>query len=243
LLAQPTLARGHQFITYHRRGYVNSSQAERVLSLAEQAADCRALLRHFGIERAHVVGHSFGGVVALQLALDTPEMVGTLALLEPALAVGASGPGYRQSLVSSSRRYREVGAALVVDETLRARWPGYRAHWKKCYREPSTRPWPMRPTFSSRSCRGCWTGASVRNRRVASLNQSCQCRDSSCVVRLAAARQGLHSPRRDSLPADGEATWYGRGPFSVLQEIPVNSLTPAQTGSRISTRQVAIRRE
>ena len=127
LLAQPTLARGHQFIAYHRRGYVDSSQAERVLSLAEQAADCRALLRHVGIERAHVVGHSFGGVVALQLALDTPEMVGTLALLEPALAVGSSGPGYRQSLANSIRRYREVGAALVVDETLRARWPGYRA--------------------------------------------------------------------------------------------------------------------
>jgi pimeloyl-ACP methyl ester carboxylesterase len=73
------------------------------------------------------VGHSFGGVVALQLVLDAPERVGTLALLEPALAVGASGPGYRQSLANASQRYREVGAAIVIDEALRARWPGYRA--------------------------------------------------------------------------------------------------------------------
>jgi pimeloyl-ACP methyl ester carboxylesterase len=68
-----------------------------------------------------------GGVIALQLALDQPETVATLVLLEPALAVGASGPGYRQALSSSSQRFRDVGAAVAVEETLRARWPGFRA--------------------------------------------------------------------------------------------------------------------
>jgi pimeloyl-ACP methyl ester carboxylesterase len=131
ILIEPSLAGGHRLITYHRRGYVGSSRPDSVLSIAEQATDCRALLRHLGVERAHVVGHSFGGVVALQLALDAPEMVETLALLEPALAVGASAAGYRQSLAASSRRYREVGAAIAVDETLRARWPGYRASLSK----------------------------------------------------------------------------------------------------------------
>lgn len=127
LLTEPSLAGGYHLIAYHRRGYVGSSRPTGVLSIAEQSADGRALLRHLGIGRAHVVGHSFGGVVALQLVLDAPELVGTLALLEPALAVGASGPGYRQSLANDSQRYREVGAAIVVDEALRARWPGYRA--------------------------------------------------------------------------------------------------------------------
>ena len=42
------------------------------------------------MRRAHVVGHSFGGAVALQLALDAPDLVHSLALLEPALFVGAS---------------------------------------------------------------------------------------------------------------------------------------------------------
>jgi pimeloyl-ACP methyl ester carboxylesterase len=122
---EPALARVYRLIIYHRRGYVGSTHLTQILSVPEQAADCRALLRHLGINRAHVVGHSFGGVVALQLALDAPELVGTLALLEPALAVGASGPGYRQALANSSQRYRDAGAAVALDETLRARWPEY----------------------------------------------------------------------------------------------------------------------
>ncbi len=44
-----------------------------------------ALLRHLHIERAHIAGHSYGAAVALQLALDAPEEVHSLALLEPPL--------------------------------------------------------------------------------------------------------------------------------------------------------------
>src|SRR5829696_9297367 len=91
------------------------------------AADCRALLRHVGVERAHVGGHSYGGAFALQPALDSPGVAHSLALLEPALMVGASAQGYRESLARGAERYREAGAAVVVDEFLQARWPGYRA--------------------------------------------------------------------------------------------------------------------
>jgi pimeloyl-ACP methyl ester carboxylesterase len=54
----------------------------------------------------HVVGHSFGGCIALQLALDSPHVVRSLALLEPALFVGASARSYRESLLRSAERYR-----------------------------------------------------------------------------------------------------------------------------------------
>jgi pimeloyl-ACP methyl ester carboxylesterase len=116
----------YQLIAYRRRGYAGSSRPGKVLSIADQAADCHRLLRHLGIHKVHVVGHSFGGVVALQLALDAPEMVHTLALLEPALAVGGSGPAYRQSLASAREHYRDVGAAIVINEMMQARWPAYR---------------------------------------------------------------------------------------------------------------------
>jgi pimeloyl-ACP methyl ester carboxylesterase len=85
------------------------------------------LLRHLGIERAHVVGHSYGGAVALQLALDSPDVTHSLALLEPALMVGESATGYRASLARNIERFLDVGAAVVVDEFLQARWPGYSA--------------------------------------------------------------------------------------------------------------------
>jgi pimeloyl-ACP methyl ester carboxylesterase len=127
LLAESTLAGRYRLILYHRRGYAGSSCASGPVSVAEQAADCRALLRHLGVERAHVVGHSYGGAIALQLALDSPGVALSLALLEPALMVGASAEGYRKSLAQGIARYREAGAAVVVDEFLQARWPGYRA--------------------------------------------------------------------------------------------------------------------
>jgi hypothetical protein len=69
-------------------------------------------------------GTPTGGDVALQLALDTPSVAHSLALLEPGLMVGASAQGYREALARGVERYREAGAAVAVDEFLRARWPG-----------------------------------------------------------------------------------------------------------------------
>jgi len=127
LLAELSLEGRYRLILYHRRGYAGSSRPSGPLSIAQQAADCRALLHHLGVEHAHVVGHSYGGAVALQLALDAPGAAHSLALLEPGLMVGASAQGYRESLARGVERYREAGAAVVVDEFLQARWPGYRA--------------------------------------------------------------------------------------------------------------------
>lgn len=127
LLAEPSLAGRYRLILYHRRGYAGSSRASGPVTVPQQAADCLALLRHLDIERTHVVGQSYGGVIALQLALAAPDMVGSLALLEPALMVGAEGQGYRESLAKGVDRYRQVGSAAVVEEFLEARSPGYRA--------------------------------------------------------------------------------------------------------------------
>jgi pimeloyl-ACP methyl ester carboxylesterase len=126
LLAEPGLAGRYRLVRYRRRGYAGSSPAAEPISITGEAADARALLRHLGVARAHVVGHSYGGAVALQLALDRPELVHSLALLEPALMVGASGQGYREALVRGAARYRDAGAAVAVDGFLEARWPGYR---------------------------------------------------------------------------------------------------------------------
>ncbi|MFN8558332.1 MAG: alpha/beta hydrolase [Dehalococcoidia bacterium] len=81
----PGLAGRHRLVTWDRRGYGASSAAATPRTIAEHAADCLAVLRHIGLERAHIVGHSYGGAVALQLALDAPQVVASLTLLEPAL--------------------------------------------------------------------------------------------------------------------------------------------------------------
>src|SRR5579871_6667690 len=70
LCREQTLTERHRMLRYHRRGYANSSSAPAPFSIVQQAADCRAVLRGCGIQRAHIVGHSSGGCIALQLALD-----------------------------------------------------------------------------------------------------------------------------------------------------------------------------
>jgi pimeloyl-ACP methyl ester carboxylesterase len=85
VLEEPTLADQYRLIHYHRRGWGNSQRLEVPLSIEEQAADCRAVMQHLGVERVHLVGLSYGGVILLQMALDYPDAVHTLALLEPAL--------------------------------------------------------------------------------------------------------------------------------------------------------------
>lgn len=126
LLAEPPLASCRR-ITYRRRGYAPSSPITRGATMSEHAADCAGLLRALEIPRAHIVGHSFGGSVALQLALDVPEVVATLTVLEPGVFLGATAAEYRTALLRNQQRFRELGAEALVDEFFR---PRFGADWR-----------------------------------------------------------------------------------------------------------------
>lgn len=96
LIAEPALADRYQLIHYHRRGWVGSTHTAPPVSIATHAADAAALLDHLGVPRAHVAGHSSGAAVAAQLALDSPEYVHTLVLLEMSLLSVPSGAAFLQ---------------------------------------------------------------------------------------------------------------------------------------------------
>jgi pimeloyl-ACP methyl ester carboxylesterase len=91
LVSEPALVDRHQLIRYHKRGWVGSTHTAPPVSIADHAADAAAILDHLGVPRAHVTGHSTGAVVAAQLALDHPETVHTLILLEPLMLTVPSG--------------------------------------------------------------------------------------------------------------------------------------------------------
>ena len=94
LLAEPALADRYQLIRYHKRGWVGSTHTPPPVSIADHAADAAALLDHLGLPRAHVAGHSSGAAVAAQLALDHPETVHTLILLELSLLSVPAGAAF-----------------------------------------------------------------------------------------------------------------------------------------------------
>jgi len=76
---------GYQLVRYRKRGYGASTHTPPPVTIAQHAADGAALIEQLGLAPAHVVGASAGGCVALQLAVDHPETVATLALLEPSV--------------------------------------------------------------------------------------------------------------------------------------------------------------
>ena len=65
----PTLAERHRVIALDQQAHGRSSDSEREITLAGLARDARALLDHLGVDRAHVLGHSMGAAVALELAI------------------------------------------------------------------------------------------------------------------------------------------------------------------------------
>jgi len=129
LLAEPRLARNYRMISYHRRGYGGSSRATPPFPIEQQAADARALLRHLGVSHAHVVGHSYGGLIALELARDAPELVASLALLEPALvALAPSGPAFLEAVGAIRAMHQRGDRAGAIDAFLGGvLGPDYRA--------------------------------------------------------------------------------------------------------------------
>ena len=83
----PVLARSHTVVCPDLRGYGESSKPATTADHAPyskraMAADCLALMRALGHERFAVAGHDRGAYVALRTALDHPDAVTALAVLD-----------------------------------------------------------------------------------------------------------------------------------------------------------------
>jgi 3-oxoadipate enol-lactonase len=76
----PTLARELRVIAYDFRGNGNSDEPPGPCTMATFVNDTLALLDALGIDKVHVYGQSFGGMVAQELALTAADRVRTLIL-------------------------------------------------------------------------------------------------------------------------------------------------------------------
>ena len=84
------MAERHDVIAFDRPGHgLSGWPGATAAQLAEQARLLRGGLAELGVRRATIVGHSYGGSVALAWALDAPDSVDGLAAdlgAEPGLA-------------------------------------------------------------------------------------------------------------------------------------------------------------
>lgn len=88
------LAEDYRVIAYDRRGFTRSSHPP-VDNFERHREDAAALLRELGAAPATVAGWSNGGLVALDLAVNNPELVSALVLQEAPLH-RKRHPGLRQ---------------------------------------------------------------------------------------------------------------------------------------------------
>lgn len=63
------------------RNHGKSPHAER-MTISDMSGDVLAAMNTLGLDRAHILGHSLGGKVAMQLALDHPERVASLIVAD-----------------------------------------------------------------------------------------------------------------------------------------------------------------
>jgi len=123
----PHIAARRRAVVIDNRGTGESGRRLGLWSMDDLASDVRAVLDDAGVERAHVVGASMGGMIVQHFALAHPERVRSLTLCctSPHRG-GRSGPPPGRMLASLAlrpllgvgRTLRIVGPLLYTERTL-----------------------------------------------------------------------------------------------------------------------------
>jgi pimeloyl-ACP methyl ester carboxylesterase len=138
--------RGWRTIRYQQRG-IAPSTVEGPFDVARHVADARAVLDELNVERTVVLGHSWGGHLALQLALAHPERVSSVVVVD---ALGSTGTGGAPALGEElRRRLPDTAVARVQELDVRLGQPGagdadalesLALLWSGYFADPATAP-------------------------------------------------------------------------------------------------------
>jgi len=113
-------AETHRVIALDMPGHGESAPPRRDAGLGDYVAQAVALLDGLGIDRANVVGHSMGGLVALGLGLDHPRRVLRLGVLN---SVYERSPEARAAVEARAADIAAAGSGPDIEQPIR-RWLG-----------------------------------------------------------------------------------------------------------------------
>lgn len=154
---------GFRVVAMDQIGYGRSSKPIVPYSLDMHAANTRRVLQHLGIERAAVVGHSYGGMIATRFAFLFPDATTHMVMVNPiGLGDPSPGRGWSEPRPQLDRSYRSIvgtirGHVQQWDEryleyvrihygwTLSGEWPrlaAVRALNIEAMRTPMSNDWP-----------------------------------------------------------------------------------------------------
>ena len=104
------LAKGFEVLAYDQRGLGQTDKPDAPYAMAQYADDAAALMDVLGWDQAHVVGVSFGGMVAQEFALRHSQRVRRLVLActSPGGAGGASFPFHEIDHLQGEARARHL---------------------------------------------------------------------------------------------------------------------------------------
>lgn len=118
----PVFSQRYRVLTYDVRGHGQTEAPEGEYSTDVWAQDLHGLLGALEIERAYVLGYSMGGMVAVNLALQHPEMVEALILANSGGARRPTMSEEQMRQMAEQRRMRmerveREGLAATMDES------------------------------------------------------------------------------------------------------------------------------
>ena len=115
---ETSIARDFEVLAYDQRGMGQTSAPDVDCTMTDYAADAHALLNLLGWDRCHVLGISFGGMVAQELALRYPAYIERLVLACTSSG-GAGGASYPLHTLAELTREEYARRIVALGDTRR----------------------------------------------------------------------------------------------------------------------------
>jgi pimeloyl-ACP methyl ester carboxylesterase len=157
------LADGYKVATFQQRGLAPSTEAGE-FTVTEAVADIVAVQDGLGWDKAHLIGHSWGGHLVFHAAVGIPERLAGVLSVDPLGAVGDGGAEAfgAEMLARVPAAYRERARVLDEKDTAGESTPeedleAFSLFWPSYFANPAAAPPMPHVEFSKPANQGLWT--------------------------------------------------------------------------------------